>query len=421
MKRLFLILWIGISLAFLTLPALVAQEYEADSQAGNILFYMPRGWKRVDNPEATLIVAPLTPPQQAFIALFPAVDLKSNLRAAYDARWADFIRDYKVLQATDPASKRSDKGYEVVIGGAALADSKGGRWALLLVLAQNGNHAETIAYMSNVASPDLAGTLQEVLGHVLDSIGFAKGAGDPRVAAAAKPVPLAKTKGKLNGIYRAIGVVHHELSSTGAAIGWRYVVFFPDGRFMEGFPDQGMDQLDEDAEIRRNPVGWGSYQTSGGPDGHGKIVFLITDPETEKEPVVWDLKEYSDRLQVNGDSYHQLERGDGMKLEGTFRREDYKTLYAGSQQGITFTTDGRFQDEGVFKAAAVMVRNPVGNGEDFDDGTPGSGAYRIASYTLELKYSDGRVKRTSIFFETGASKTGVREFYLNTYKFARVR
>ncbi len=110
-----------------------------------------------------------------------------------------------------------------------------------------------------------------------------------------------------------------------------------------------------------------------------------------------------------------------MRLEGTFRRADYKTLYAGSQQGITFTPDGRFSDEGVFKAAAVMVRQPVGNGYDFDDGAPGSGTYRIANYTLELTYSDRKVKRTSIFLEPGASKTGVREFYLNTYKFARVQ
>ena len=419
MKRLFLKFWLFILLAFAAMPALLAQEYEADSQAGNMIFYMPRGWKRVDNPEATVIAAPLTTPQQAFIALLPAVDLKTDLRAAYDARWAEFQSGYKVLQKSEVVSKSAPKGYDLLASTAVLADSKGMRWALFLMVAQNGTHAETVAFMSNVADPGLSNTLQEVLGHFLDSLGFSSGAGDARVAEAAKPVPLARGKGKFNGIYRGMGVVSY--TNGGASIRWRYVVFFPDGRFMEGFPDLGMDKLDEDAEIRRNPVGWGSYQSSGGPDGHGKIVFLITDPEHEKEPIVWDLKEYPDHLQVNGDKYQLLERGDGMKLEGTFRRADYKTLYAGSQQGITFTSDGKFRDEGVFKAAAVMVRQPVGNGYDFDDGAPGSGTYRIANYTLELTYSNGRVKRTSIFLEPGASKTGVREFYLNTYKFARVQ
>ena len=78
-------------------------------------------------------------------------------------------------------------------------------------------------------------------------------------------------------------------------------------------------------------------------------------------------------------------------------------------------------DEGAFAAAAVLVRRPVGIGEDFDDGKPSRGTYRIANYTLTFTFSDGRVKRTSVFREPGASKDKVREFYLNTYKFARVQ
>lgn len=67
------------------------------------------------------------------------------------------------------------------------------------------------------------------------------------------------------------------------------------------------------------------------------------------------------------------------------------------------------------------MRKPGGQGEDFDEGTPGSGTYRIANYTLVLKYANGVVKRTSIFLEPGASKTGVREIYLNTWKLVRVQ
>lgn len=67
------------------------------------------------------------------------------------------------------------------------------------------------------------------------------------------------------------------------------------------------------------------------------------------------------------------------------------------------------------------MRNPLNGSYDFDDGAPGSGTYRIANYTLQLTYSNQRVKRTSLFLDPGASKVGVREFYLNTWKFARVR
>ena len=114
-----------------------------------------------------------------------------------------------------------------------------------------------------------------------------------------------------------------------------------------------------------------------------------------------------------------MDRCNGLRLIGTFRRGDYQTTYA-ARQGITFKSDGTFADEGVFKAAGVMVRNPAGN-FDFDDGAPGSGTYRVANYSLELTYSNGRVKRTSFLLDPEMSKDDVSEFILNTWKFRRVR
>ena len=229
-------------------------------------------------------------------------------------------------------------------------------------------------------------------------------------AAQGNGVSLPRGTGKFSGIYRAVGATEAH------TIGWRYVAFFPDGRFVEGFPPAVMDQLDEDAEIARNPVGWGTYRMAG---EWGEITFAMTDP-SDKEPLVWKIKEYEDRLLVDGDAYYRLEPCNGLKLKGTFRRGDYQTAPTAAQ-GITFTPDGRFVDEGVFQAAGVLVRNPSGTGEDFDDGVPGRGTYRIANYTIELRYSDGRIKRTSLFRDPGASQTDVREFYLNTWRFVRVQ
>jgi hypothetical protein len=404
---------------FSFIPAVSAQEFEADSQANDFFFYMPRGWNRVERPDSTLLVAPLISPRMAYIALLPPVDLQPDLRTVFDTQWRGFLKDYRLLQGGETASQHSPKGYDSLFTAAVVSDRKRTSWVVFLMVAQNGTHAETLFYMSNVADRELASTLQTVLQQVIASIGFVNGAGDPRAAEAAKPVGLPKGKGKLNGIYRGLGTVSYGPQGQ-RIIGGRYVVFFPDGRFMEGFPDQGMDKLNEDTEIRRNPVGWGTYNPSGGPDGHGKITFLITDPN-EKEPIIWDFKEYADHLQVNRDSYYLLEGCNDLKLEGTFRREDYKTLYAEGKRGIAFTLDGQFVDEGAFAAAGVLVRKPVGTGEDFDDGRPGRGTYRIANYTLELKFSDGRIKRTSIYRDPGASKEKAGDFYLNTYHFTRVQ
>ena len=44
------------------IPGLAAPQYEPDSKANDFIFYMPRGWNRVDRPDSTLLVAPLTSP-----------------------------------------------------------------------------------------------------------------------------------------------------------------------------------------------------------------------------------------------------------------------------------------------------------------------------------------------------------------------
>jgi hypothetical protein len=399
-----------------------AQDAAQDTQIGDYRFFMPRGWNRVDKPAGTMIVAPLTAPSMAYIALLPAVDLPSTLRAAFDEQWQGFRQQYRIVRGGEIKVQRLPHGFDAFTTRAVAVDQQGVRWQVFVMAAQQGKSLETIMFMSNVGDPGTSAVLEDVLNRFLESLSFGPGtrgtAAGNRGAAASSEGGMAlppRSKGRLNGIYRAIGVVNYG-SGESPRIGWRYVVFLPDGRFMEGFPDQGMDKLDEDAAIRRNPVGWGSYDLSG---ERGKITFTVTEPN--EKPIIWDLKEYSDHLSVNGDTYNLLGRVDGLNLEGTFRRADYKSLSPGAQQGITFTPDGQFVDEGVFKAAGVMVRRPGSDADDFDDGAPGRGTYRIANYTLELTYANGVTKRTSLFLEPGAAKTGVREFYLNTYKFARVR
>lgn len=411
-------------LGLLIMVPAVSAQYEADSQSGDIIFYKPIGWELKDSPQGALIVAPLTPPSKAFIALLPATDLLTDLPTTFTTAWTGLQRDYRVVRGGQSAPWHSKKGIEGMTASAIVEDRSRADWVMSLYIGKNGNRAETVLYMSNVApDSDVSHTTVEILGHVLDSLGFANGPGDPNRELAAKPVPLPKGTGKFNGLYRAIGQIDVNPFMAGTPgnpykykVGYKYVVFFPDGRFSEGFPGEGLDNLDEDTAMRRSPVGWGTYEMSGEV---GRVTFLKTDP-SEKQPIVWAIREISGGLEVHGDKYYPMERCDGLKLQGTFRRADYRTLSMGAQQGITFFPDGRFVDEGVFKAAFVMVRNPISGHDDFDDGASGRGTYRIANFTLELNYSNGRTKRTSFFIEPGKPKTDVSEFKLNTYTFARV-
>lgn len=400
-------------------------QYSADSQSGDFVFYMPRGWTRTESPQGTLLVAPLTAPRKAFIALMPATDLSTDLTALFNSSWSGLLRNYRVVQAQQPSPWHSKKGIDGMDAAAVVKDNTGVAWEIALFVTKNGSKAESVFFMNNsFQEKELNQTLTDVLHQVLDSLGFSGGVGDPNGELAAKPVPLPRGSGKYHGLYRAIGQIDTNPMMAGTPgnpykykVGYKYVVFFADGRFKEGFPDQGLDKLDEDTEMRRNPVGWGTYAFQG---EIGKVTFLKVLP-TDRESIVWMLRDISGGVEVHGDKYYPVDPCDGVKLQGTFRRADYQTLSAGARQGITLSPDGRFVDEGVFKAAFVMVRNPVSGNYDFDDGAAGNGTYRIANNTLELNYSNGRTKRTSFMIEPNKSKTDVASFQLNTYTFARMQ
>jgi hypothetical protein len=103
---------------------------------------------------------------------------------------------------------------------------------------------------------------------------------------------------------------------------------------------------------------------------------------------------------------------------GRFGGTTHQTLSAGAQQGIASMRDGRFKDEGIFKAA--FVQNFTGGHYDLDDGAPGAGTYPVRHYSLELTYDNGRAKRASFYIDPGSASGDVTSFWFNEYRFVRV-
>jgi hypothetical protein len=116
-----------------------------------------------------------------------------------------------------------------------------------------------------------------------------------------------------------------------------------------------------------------------------------------------------------GGNFTRLDPCEGLKLQGVFRPSDYAQPYS-SRQGIAFSADGSFVDEGILKAAGVLTPNGRGR-DDWDDGKPGRGHYRFGNYTLELSFSDGRIKRAFVFCETPNTGSAAKYFYVAGTKF----
>ncbi|HYL86944.1 MAG TPA: hypothetical protein VE263_22160 [Candidatus Angelobacter sp.] len=393
-----------------------------DTQVGDFLFKMPIGWNRTSQGDITYIKPPFGPEGTSTFFALGADKLQSDLRTSFNILWDGFKKQNRVLEGGQILAEHSPNGYDAFYTRAMVSDANGRRWKVFVLGARFKRRIETVLFMTNAFGRDLAATNQQVFDSFLKSLRFtdksaeeaAADAGDAeRKKAGAPAARLHKGQGKFDGIYRAVGQTGDPLSPQ-RGIGYKYVAFFSDGRFLEKLPDEGLEKLNEDVEIRINPTGWGTYEMNGDV---GRIVF--PPDEYSRNPIVWAFKEYSDHLKLRGDDYYLLDRCNDLKLQGTFRRSDYKTTNA-ARQGITFTPAGKFVDEGVLAAAGVMVRNAAGN-YDFDDGAPGRGTYRIVNYTLELSYANGRVKRASFLLDPEMSKTAVTEFFLNTWKFKRVQ
>ncbi|HZI53420.1 MAG TPA: hypothetical protein VFD56_06950, partial [Chitinophagaceae bacterium] len=111
-------------------------------------------------------------------------------------------------------------------------------------------------------------------------------------------------------------------------------------------------------------------------------------------------------------SFRPLPSCDGLRLEGNYRRHE-------SEPTISFTKDGRFTDDGIFRFFGSIGR--LDGSSKTDDGIGGSGSYLIEQNTLELKYSDGRMKRFAFeaFPENLVDKPAVKSFLLYEQRMER--
>ena len=228
------------------------------------------------------------------------------------------------------------------------------------------------------------------------------------------PAPSIKsdssTKNKLRvgtdgftGIYRMLRPralnMNNNVSESGYYI--EHITFLPSGHVYWALPPEGLLYFDPAVAQRAHPDDWGTYELKNGEihilRGPGKSKYLIT--------------RSGDRLNnppsLGKGTFRPVPSADGLKLEGKYRRHQ-------TEPTITFTTDGTFRDGGVFRYFGTLER-PDGTVYQ-DDGIGGSGTYIIEQNTLELRYSDGRIKRHPfiVFPENLSKKPAVDSFILRS-------
>lgn len=407
--------------AVMLASSLGAQPASVAQQAGDFRFQLPSDWQRSAQGPSVVFAPPgVTRGRTTVLAMYGHA-LQGTLRENFDAEWASVLRTYRVQKAYPVTVNRTTRGIDMVTGQAALADSAGGLWIAQFMCAQYGSRFEAVMFLSNdfqsTHYPDAMRGMQQFLATLRFGPDAPTGVASASPPVSSAPAPTPAPTGIPAGVYRSRLATRNTLNQFGPAAStlvFKYATIFADRVFLQSQPNGGLDGFDRDAEMRANPVGWGVIDLRG---GSGTITFPPTNATYDRTPTVWQLSVRGPGITANRWDYDRLDPGDGVRLQGTFRRAD-DNEYA--RQTITFTPDGRFTDEGVFRAAAVTYRTARSPFED-DDGVPGTGTWAVTTYTLRLTFTDGRVKRAFFYLPDGQSRTDVRTIVINTNRFVRIR
>lgn len=196
------------------------------------------------------------------------------------------------------------------------------------------------------------------------------------------------------GLYRLVRP--SSINSSGVTVS--YIVFLPGGDVLWNLPSEGLLHFDPAVAARAFPQDWGTYEIRGGE------IRVLRGPERREYVLTINGERLSNPKSLGGGSFRRVPASDGLMLEGSYRLSE-------NHAPIAFTRNGDFRDEGFY---------PVSDGVRPDgtfykrDVRGGSGKYSIEQNTLELRYSDGRVKRFPFiaFPEDLSRRPAVQSFIL---------
>jgi len=190
-----------------------------------------------------------------------------------------------------------------------------------------------------------------------------------------------------------------------------YWCFFPDGRCYYSMPAEGLDNFNYDYVRPMNELWCCTYKLEG---DNGVITW-----GTGGTTVGFRRAGKTLLIRSDSDVYKPLAPCNGLKLEGTFKRDNWQEENS-FNKGITFWRDGTFVDEG-FLGGAMTTWWWADRGLVPAEFPPGKGTYRVANNSLVLLYADGRKVRANFHLGDGVTKDDVTLFLVNTRLFVKVK
>ena len=347
----------------------------------------PQGWVQDANADGIEMMSPGTSDaDRVFYTIFPA----QSFSGSFDAWFPQFVS--ALANKLGKASQFSGLSRQ---GGALLET--------VTILSSTGNkvHADFLGYVvGDKAETTLILIPQAVSEHdprVVTALDHVKQLVDSKFLFPAKSA----TSSSLGGVSTAEGNVGpgkefgEGLSGVYFGMGRRFaltpgsglqgmndvriIVVLPDGKWRESLPLRGLET--DIAADRRDFDHWGVWTASGG----------VVRATAQNDEVVLDAQ-----------SWTKLSPIDGLRTDGVFVVEN-SGWEGGGEPKLVLHADGTFEDRS-------GLSNFVGTTRDFDGvpkhltpqmedfvQKPGGGNYEFRNFTLLLRFSDGRVRRMSVY------------------------
>ncbi len=404
-------------------PAVAKEDAVApDTQIGDWVFHLPDGMKIVTGLDGRPALAFRSTPDNlsTTVRFSHSAELHGEDSGKAFKAWAKEGRDAlkKTLSIEtdgDITETRTAQGYEMQAWAAMYTDQRQVNWLTILTCMHKGKRAGGMMLFTNDFErlESAATELDELINHATFASCRAEGEKPPRLKTRIDPLStpsflwdprpeLPKGDAGLDGLYGASGLGaagDPREGITTAKFRWRYFAFFADGRVMRMIPPEGLMCFSFDYWQQRYPGDCGKYTLK---DGTVEMAFGEL-----KET----LKVKGDEL-MDGDKPYSKLAGEA-KLSGRFLRHDASNLGETYRKGITFNADGTFDDDGF--NSTINVGWWVGGDCVLRDlkAEPGTGAWRIASNTLELLYNDGRRRRFAFHLYTDEPADNPKAIVLN--------
>jgi hypothetical protein len=165
-----------------------------------------------------------------------------------------------------------------------------------------------------------------------------------------------------------------------------HIMFFSDGSYFWRLPNEGFANFNREEQQKDFSRDWGTYANDGekvrilAPWAHMIVPWTKTGLKLEER------------------FYKRVCSCDGMRISGTYYRPGWEEVDARvANNYLTLYADGRFEEKNLIKAAGIEADWYRLKVQGIIEPTEGSGTYSINKNTLELRYSNGYLKRTAFY------------------------